>query len=62
MQVLQEGAQATGYQGLALKDGRRMPVAKNNLKRRRKAFSLPCDSSTQPQRQAGTLTEAGGQC
>lgn len=67
MQALLEGAtapraraQVSGCWGLALKDGKKMPVAKNNLKRRVKGFSLPCDSSAQPQMRAGTLTGAGG--
>lgn len=69
MQVLLEGttaplaqAQVTGYLGLALKDGKKMPVAKNNLKRRGKGLSLPYDSSAQHQMWAGTLTGAGGPC
>ena len=69
MQLLQEGAAApdeqppvTGYQGLARKDGKRMPVAKNNLKSRGKGFSLPCDSSAQPRMQAETFTGAGRPC
>lgn len=61
VQALQEGAGMSPSDwllGSGSEGGKRMPVAKSNLKRGGKGLSLPCDSSAQPQMHAGTLTGA----